>query len=199
MSATAFQQLTDRQLDALRRLLAAALAASPDLADAEALQLVALADADAAHRAAHRAAVRAQDRASQPLLAPGELAAQLSAAVASVKPRTTSTTKWDGMRSVLAGALGLPVDAVYVTSVGGLSRNVAVRLAQSRRARQASVAVLIWTPGAEPLQHATAAAVRACIEIPRLTLLFTLDAARLDLAATVAPPAIAAPAALTLA
>jgi hypothetical protein len=88
---------------------------------------------------------------------------------------------------------------VYVTSVGGLSRNIAVRLAQSRRARDAAVAAVIWAAAEEPTHQAIAAATRACVEIPRPTLVITLDAGRVDLAAIVAPPSLPAPTALTLA
>jgi hypothetical protein len=194
-----FRGLTDAQLRTLRRLLAAALAASPDLADGEALQLLALADADAARRASRRPPVSVPDAPSQPPPPPGEFVARLSSAVASVRPHVTSTTKWHAAGSVLAAALGLPASAVYVTSVGGLSRNIAVRLAQSRRAREATVVAVIWAPGAEPTRQALAAASRACVEIPRLTLVFTTEAGSVDLAAIVTPPSLPAPPVLTLA
>ena len=92
-SRTPFRQLTDAQLRALRRLLAAALAASPELADGEALRLVALADADAARRAQRQPPVRVPDAPAHPPPSPDELAAQLSGAVASVRAHLTSTTK----------------------------------------------------------------------------------------------------------
>jgi hypothetical protein len=198
VSPTPLQALTDAQLAALRRLLAAALAAAPDMADGEALQLLALAEADAARRAARRGPVLAPD-AVAPAPAPDVLVAAVSRAVAVVRPQATSTTKWNGVASILARSLGLSPEAVYVTSVGGLSRNISVRLAQSRRARDAAVGAVIWAAVDEPAHQAIAAASRACIEIPRLTLVFTIDNGRVDLAAIVTPPSLPAPAALTLA
>jgi len=91
-SRTPFRALTDAQLRALRRLLAAALAATPGLADGEALRLVALADADAARRAHRQPPVPVPDAPAHPLPSPDELAAQLSGAVASVRAHVTSTT-----------------------------------------------------------------------------------------------------------
>ena len=199
MSHAPLQGLTDAQLQALRRLLAAALAAAPELADGEALQLVALAEADAARRAARRPAVGVPDAPLAPLPPPDVLVAGLSHAVSAVRPEATSTTKWNGVGSLLARSLGLLPEAVYVTSVGGLSRNISVRLAQSRRARDAAVAAVIWAAAEEPTHQAIAAATRACVEIPRLTLVFTIDAGRVDLAAIVVPPSLPAPSALTLA
>jgi len=197
-SRTPFRALTDAQLSELRRLLAAALAADPELADGEALRLVALADADAARRAQHQPPAPVPDAPAHPLPSPDELAAQLSGAVASVRAHVTSTTKWNGAASILAAALGLPARAVYLTSVGGLSRNIAVRLAQSRRARDATVAAVIWASGAEPTQQAINAASRACVEIPRLTLVFTIEDNSLDLAALIVPPSLPPPPVLTL-
>ena len=52
----------------------------------------------------------------------------------------------------------------------------------------ATVVAVIWAPGAEPTQQAINAASRACVEIPRLTLVFTIEDGSLDLAAIVAPP-----------
>ncbi len=101
--------------------------------------------------------------------------------------------------AILGAALGLPAAAVYLTSVGGLNRNIAVRLAQSRRAREATVVAVIWAPGAEPTQQAIDAASRACVEIPRLTLVLTIEDGSLDLAAIVTPRALPAPPVLTLA
>ena len=198
-SRAPFRALTDAQLCALRRLLAAALTANPELADGEALRLVALADADAARRASRPPPGRVPDAAAPPPPFPGELAARLSGAVESVRPHVTSTTKWHAVGSILAAALGLPAAAVYVTSVGGLSRNIAVRLTQSRRAREATVVAVIWATGAEPTQHAINAASRACVEIPRLTLVFTIGDGRLDLAAIITPLAVPAPPLIALA
>jgi hypothetical protein len=198
VSPAPLQALTDAQLQALRRLLAAALAASPELVDGEALQLIALAEADAARRAARPGPGRAPDVVA-PAPSPDVLVAAVSRAVAAVRPQATSTTKWNGVGSILARALGLPPDALYVTSVGGLSRNISVRLAQSRRARDAAVVAVIWAGAEEPTHQAIAAASRACIEIPRLTLVFTIDNGHVDLAAIVTPPSLPAPAALTLA
>jgi hypothetical protein len=198
VSPAPLQALTDAQLEALRRLLAAALAASPELADGAALQLVALAEADASRRAARPGPARAPD-AVAPAPSPDVLVAAVSRAVAAVRPQATSTIKWNGVGSLLARSLGLAPEAVYVTSVGGLSRNISVRLAQSRRARDAAVAAVIWAGVEEPTHQAIAAASRACIEIPRLTLVFTIDNGHLDLAAIVTPPSLPAPAALTLA
>jgi hypothetical protein len=199
VSPTPLQGLTDAQLEALRRLLAAALAASPELADGEALQLVALAETDAARRAARRPSVDVPDTPGLAPPPPDVLVDGLSRAVGAVRLEATSTTKWNGVGSILARSLGLPPAAVYVTSVGGLSRNISVRLAQSRRARDAAVAAVIWGAAEEPTHQAIAAASRACVEIPRLTLVFTIDTGRVDLAAIVAPPSLPAPTVLTLA
>ena len=193
-----FRALTDAQLRTVRRLLAAALASDPGLADGEALRLVALADADLTRRASRQPPAGVPDAPSHPP-SPDQLVARLAGAVASVRPGITSTTKWHAAGSILAAALGVPAGAVYLTSVGGLSRNVAVRLAQSRRAREATVVAVIWAPGAEPTQQAINAASRACVEIPRLTLVFTIEDGSLELAAIVTPPALPAPPVLTLA
>lgn len=199
MTATRLRDLTDARLQTLRRLLAAALAASPRLADGEVLQLVALAEADAPRRA--RLPVRTPHAAATKPAPPSSdaLVAALSRAVLIVRPQATSTTKWNHVESILARSLGLPANAVYVTSVGGLSHNISVRLAQSRRARHAAVAAVIWTAADEPTHQAVAAASRACVEIPRLTLVITHDHVTVDLAAIVAPPSLPAPPALTLA
>lgn len=199
MSRTPFHALTDAQLEALRRLLAAAVVESSNPPGFEDLHLVSLADAEAARRAARRAPRGVPDPRPQSPLPPDHLAARLSGAVASVRPGTTSTTKWNGIASILARVLRLPPEDVYVTSVGGLSRNIAVRLAQSRRAREATVAVVVWAAGAEPLQQALSAGARACAETPRLTLIFTIRGGDFDLAAIVSPALLPAPDALTLA
>jgi hypothetical protein len=52
-------------------------------------------------------------------------------------------------------------------------------------------------PVAEPTEHAISAAKRACAEIPRLTLVFTVDGGCPDLAAIVVPPSLPAPPVLT--
>ena len=197
MSNTPFRDLSDPQVRALRELLGVALAASPDLATGETLALGAMIDAELLRR-------NGTPTAHAPLAAPevsdpAELASTLEAAIASVRPEVTSTTKWQLVSETIGRALGLCADAVYVTSVGGLSRNITVRLAQSRRAREASIAAVVWTSGTEPLQQALAATTRACLDIPRLTLVFTLDGATVALAAIVTPPWLPAPPILTLA
>jgi hypothetical protein len=83
------QGLTDAQLQTLRRLLAAALAASPELATGDALQFVALAEADAARRAPGRARVRPPE-AVAPAASPDVLVAALARAVAAVRLQATS-------------------------------------------------------------------------------------------------------------
>jgi hypothetical protein len=199
MSSPPFTGLSDSELSALRALFAAALESSPRLACGDALRLVAAADAEASNRTQMQLPRLTAHIALEPAISSAELVASLAAAAAAVRPDVTSTTKWAAVDALLARALGVTPDAVYVTSVGGLSRNITVRLAQSRRAREAVVTAVIWTLGSEPLQQAIASATRACVEIPRLTLIFTLDGTAFDLAAIIAPPSLPAPAALTVA
>ena len=199
MSDAPFTALSDAQLDALRELFAAATAAVPSLAIGEALRLITAADAEAARRAP-RALPFADLNGSEPTqIESGELVSALAAEACCVRPEVTSTTKWAAVCELIGRALGLPTSAVYVTSVGGLSRNISVRLAQSRRGRDATVAAVIWSEDSEPLALAVAATTRACLDVPRLTLVFTLDGSHVDLAAIVTPPSLPAPTALTLA
>jgi hypothetical protein len=102
-----FAAFTDAQLEALRRLSSVALTASPDLAHGEALELTALADAEALGRGHLRQ--REATRASVPVtpIAPHDLVAGLASAVASVRPETTNTTKWAQVSVVLSRALAL--------------------------------------------------------------------------------------------
>jgi hypothetical protein len=199
MTNAPFAALTDSELSALRQLFGAALRASPELSHGDALSLVAAAETEAAGRTQMRLPSLAALVVSEPSLASTELASALAAAALAVRPEVTSTTKWAAVDALIGRSLGVAADAVYVTSVGGLSRNIIVRLAQSRRAREASVAAVIWTVGTEPLQQAIASATRACIEIPRLTLVFTIDGSAFDLAAVITPPPLPAPPALLLA
>jgi hypothetical protein len=199
MTVEPFADLGDARLEVLRQLFSAALAASPELATGEALQLVAFADAEARSRVQQQTFDLDDAIPASPTIAPHDLVAALADALAAVRPEVTSTTKWGAAARLLARALGLPADVVYVTSVGGLSRNITVRLAQSRKAREAVVAAVIWTIGTESLQQAIAAATRACLDIPRLTLVFTIDADRIGLAAAITPPSLPVPTALTLA
>ncbi len=199
MSATPFTALTDSQLTTLRDLLSTALRADPNLARGDALTLVASADSEAATRALGQLPGFDVPVPAPPPVASDELVAALAAAALAVRPEVTSTTKWATLDSLLGRALGVSPETVYVTSVGGLSRNIIVRLAQSRRAREASVAAVIWTVGTEPLQQAIASTTRACLDIPRLTLVFTIDGSAFDLAAIVTPPSLPAPPTLTLA
>lgn len=199
MTATPFAALSDPQLASLRDLLGAALRASPELAHGDALKLVADAEAEAAERGQSRLPGVDAPALTPAPIGSAELVSALARAALAVRPEITSTTKWAEVDRLIARALGISAEAVYVTSVGGLSRNITVRLAQSRRAREASVAAVIWTVGTESLHQAVAATTRACLDIPRLTLVFTVDGSHFDLAAIVTPPSLPAPPALTLA
>ena len=197
MAAHLFAELADEQLRCLRQLVAAGLSAVPGLAVGEALTVSAELEREHQRRAPTTLSIDIP--AGVPTLAPGALAGALTEAAIGVRSEATSTTKWSAVTVLLARALGLPESTVYVTSVGGLSRNIAVRLIQSRRARSASVAAVIWTPDTEPLRHAVNAAARACQDTPRLTLVFVLDGEDLQLAAIVLPSTLPAPPALRLA
>jgi hypothetical protein len=200
MTNKPFSDLGDGQLEGLRRLFSAALRACPELATGEALQLVAFADREAQNRAQQEQILDLAGAAAQPpAITAYELVTALADAIAVVRPEVTSTTKWEAVATLLGRALGLSGDAVYVTSVGGLSRNITVRLAQSRKAREAAIAAVIWTIGTESLQQAIAATTRACLDISRLTLVFTVDGEHVGLAAAVTPPSLPVPTALTIA
>jgi hypothetical protein len=197
MAAPLFGHLTDEQLRALCRILDAALTADPSLASGDGLVVATEAWVERRHR--QTIPVRLLDEPAAATIPPDALPGALDQAAATIRPKATSTTKWSPIARLLARALALSQHDVYVTSVGGLSRNIAVRLTQSRRAREATVAVIIWTPGGEPTGQAIAAASRACHESPRPTLIFSHDTNRLDLAALILPPSLPAPAALTIA
>lgn len=197
MAAPLFGHLTDEQLRALCRLLDAALTADPSLASGDGL--VVATEAWVERRQRQTIPVRLLDAPAEATLPPDALPGALDQAAATIRPEATSTTKWSPIAGLIARALALSATGVYVTSVGGLSRNIAVPLTQSRRAREATVAAIIWTPGGEPIGHAIAAASRACLDNSRPTLIFSLDTSRLDLAALILPPSLPAPSALTIA
>ncbi len=119
---------------------------------------------------------------------PTGLAADIRAIANDVVESNTSTTKWDPVGDVVAEALHMDPEDVYVATVGGLSRNVGVRLTQSRAARSAEVAAVMWTGGhGEPVDRAVNAAIRACRETPRLTLIFADQGSGMTLVAIVKP------------
>lgn len=197
MHPSPFAALSPRQIEVLSDLLHAGIAADPTLAVGEGLALITAVDAERRRRAP--LTLDGSHTEAPSALAPAELAPSLALAAAGVRAEVTSTTKWAPVSVLLARALSLQEQSIYVTSVGGLSRNVAVRLVQSRRAREATVAALIWTPSTEPIAQAISAAARACVDLPRLTLVFATHADQFDLAAIVTPPSLPVPAALTLA
>jgi hypothetical protein len=192
-----FDALTDQQLERLRDLLEAGEQANKTLGDGVGFMLIA-----AAHQQLKTRALSAAPSSdlgvppAVPPITPHELSARLRQLPGALQPSRTSTTKWAPVTTTLAAALALPATDVYVTSVGGLSRNIAVRLSQSAKARKATVAAIVWADSSEPIGRAITCLQRASHATGRLHLLLTPTPHGVDLHAIVAPHHIAIPPAL---
>lgn len=90
-----------------------------------------------------------------------------------IQSTRVSVTKWKPIGDLVAEAIGLSADDVYVTTVSKPG-NLGVRLEQSRNARDASVVVVMYTGFEAELERCVQAAVKRCAG-RRLLLVFADD------------------------
>jgi hypothetical protein len=91
-----------------------------------------------------------------------------------IDPTSPSTTKWNPVRDLIAEALHVIADDVYVTTVSKPG-NLSVRLEQSGGARNADVVAAMYTGSPAQLPECVEAAEKRCAG--RLILTFSVDPA----------------------
>ncbi|HEX6666983.1 MAG TPA: hypothetical protein VF081_10365 [Solirubrobacterales bacterium] len=105
---------------------------------------------------------------------PPDFRQQLADKAARVHTEAPSTTKWNGVRNLIAEQVGLGPDDVYVTTISK-PENVSVRFFQSKRVFRASVLVAMHTDAPENIPGTTKALLEIAAERDASALVATRD------------------------
>jgi hypothetical protein len=124
------------------------------------------------------------------------LAHDIQARAAPVNPSSTSNTKWNPVRAVLAEALLLDPEDVYVATVS-YKRNLKVRGEQADPARAKSVYAAMYTGSDKELPGTLTSAERRCQADHGLYLIFRDRGHGFGLEAIIKPASTAVPAVLS--
>lgn len=129
-------------------------------------------------------------------MATTQFARHLAAKAAKVNPEAPSTSKWNGVRDLLAEDLGLDPDEIYVTTISKTG-NVSVRFGQSEAARSADVLVAMHTGRSSELEGTIEALRRVAAPRSRVGVIAARDPQGWSIAAALGPPGDATAAAIT--
>jgi hypothetical protein len=113
-----------------------------------------------------------------------KLREHIRAAAAPVDPSAPSVSKWWPVRDLLAEAMGLPPDEIYVATVSKPG-NLKVRSEQSQRGTGAKVLGGMYTGRTDQLEQCLRSAKARCLERNLMILIFVDEGRGFDMIAVV--------------